>query len=416
MTELPDGFEVSGVYVYCSEEDPETFYFLPGNPGPERSPSGEPMLTLVVTDQNAMLQLGTQWKVESSVLDSLSKVIADRFPDLNPALIRFTPAPLSIESVSLMLTNANGEEELLQTSQSSGFSPYSAIFNVTLTPEQKAQVASAVNGRTGLLKVIYKSSLSVPVTAEAASTAEAGSDVSEPGTERRSESSFRSRAQVTTLTSVPIERSTDIGTWHTGVAESPNIMVAARPFGSTAAGRPAAAMVSIGFDMKDVPIAMVQVTWDEQGTISAPVFGPVTVKGQTDKPISLKVSYTNGAPSYQTDHAAPTDNELKLTPPDLGLALITLDATAWRQSGATQAQIKVNYKPTSGGFADEHVIRLRFGDWTDNWYVVTRSAGLDGMLEIEGTQTNADGTVIEHPTITTDNLEIILSAETPLNT
>src|SRR6185369_8873731 len=108
MTELPDGFEVSGVYVYCSEEDPETFYFLPGNPGPERSPSGEPMLTLVVTDQNAMLQLGTQWKVESSVLDSLSKVIADRFPDLNPALIRFTPAPLSIESVSLMLTNANG--------------------------------------------------------------------------------------------------------------------------------------------------------------------------------------------------------------------------------------------------------------------------------------------------------------------
>src|SRR5262249_3038977 len=123
-------------------------------------------------------------------------------------------------------------------------------------------------------------------------------------------------------------------------------------------------------------------------------------------------SYTNGAPSYGTNHPAPTNNELKLTPPDLGLTLITLDANAWRQAGATQAQIKVNYKPTSGGLADEHVTRLRFGDWVDKWYVVTGSPNLGGMFEVEGTKKNADDMVIKHPTIPPDNVEIFLSAET----
>lgn len=412
MSELPDGFELRGVYFYPSKDNRETFFYLPGNPAPERDPSGQPMLTFLVTDQSALLQLSTRWEVEGSLLESLRTQVADRFPDLEPPLIRFTPAPLTIEGVTLTLISDDGHEEELQTVKSSGFPPYSAIFNVTLTPEQKARVASALNGRTGLLKVIYRSSLAVPVSAETTSTADYSTDVTEPARESRSETRFKASAQVITMTSLPIERSTDVGSWHTRGEDSPNIRVAPTVSSATPAGGPAAAMVSIGFDMKDVPVALVQVTWDEQATISAPVFGPVTVKGRTDKPIFVKTFYTNGAPFYGMDHPAPTNNELKLTPSDLGLALITLDANAWRQSGATQAQIKVNYKPTSGGFADEHVTRLRFGDWVDKWYVVTRSAGLDLMLEVEGTQTNADGTVIKHPTITTDNVEIILSAET----
>lgn len=414
MTDLPDGFELRGVYFYPSKDDPHTFCYLPGDPAPERSPSGQPMVTFLVTDQAGMLQLGTRWEVESTLLESLRNEIADGFPDLDPALIRFSPAPLSVESVTLMLSS-DGREEELQTVQSSGFPPYSAIFNVTLTPEQKAQVASALNGRTGLLKVIYRASLAVPVSAEESNTADARTDVTEAGHESRREARFNLSSRITTMSSVPVEGSTDVGSWHTGGVDSANITVAPSVSTSSDAGRPAAAMIGIGFDLKDVPVALVQVTWDEQATISGPVFGPVTIKGHTDKPISINTFYTNGAPSYGTTLPAPTDNDLKLTPSDLGLALITLDANALRKAGATQAQLKVNYKPTSDGFADEHLIRLRFGDWMDAWYVVTRSASLNGVLEIESTHTNADGTVIKHPTLTTTNIEIFLSADDSLN-
>jgi hypothetical protein len=412
MTELPDGFELRGVYFYRSRDDRQTFHYFPGDPSPERGPSGEPIVTFLVTDQSAMLQLGTRWAVDSSLLESLRKQIADRFPDLNPALIRFTPAPLSVKDVALILISDDGQEEELQTVKSSGFPPYSAIFNVTLTAEQKARVASALNGRAGLLKVTYRSSLAVEVTDESTSTSDSSTDVSEAARERSSQTTFKLSSRATTTSSLPVERSTDVGSWRTGGANSAKIIVAPTVSSSTSAGRPAAAMISIGFDMKDVPVALVQVSWDEQATISSPVFSPVTVKGQTNKPISVNTFYTNGAPSYGTNHSAPTENELKLTPPDLGLALITIDANALRQAGATQAQIKVNYKPATGGVADEHVTRLRFGDWMDQWYVVTRSSSLGGTLEIEATQTNADGTVIKHPTITTDNVEIILSAQT----
>ena len=467
MTELPNGFDFRGCHFYQSDDDRQTFYYVPGEPTPERSPSGEPTLTFLVTDQSALLQLGTRWEVENSILDNVRTEIRNRFPDVDPAQVRFSPAPVSIESVRLILTTDDGTEKDLQTSESSGFPPYAALFNVTLTPAQKAQVASALNGRKGMLKVAYKSSLTFGVSAEASIMADVEPDIAELGPDatladcqahieaalndgrlslQRSSSSaasdslkekadrlakekaadilfqfsqkglkpdaadLKTEAVVRDTVSRPLTSSTDLGSWYERGADSPNIMIAPSPAKATAAGRPAAVMVSIGFDLKDVPIAFVQVTWDEQASIAPPVFGPVTVKGKTDKPILINTSYTNGGSPYGTQHTAPPTNELKLTPTDLGLALITMDANALRHEGATQAQIRVNYRPSEGGVGDEHLIRLRFGDWVDSWYVVSRSSGLGGTLEVECTQTNADGVVIKHPRITTDNLKVILSA------
>jgi hypothetical protein len=467
VTELPNSFDFRGCHFYQSDDDRQTFYYLPGEPTPERSPSGEPTLTFLVTDQSALLQLATRWEVENSVIDSVPIEIRNRFPDIDPGQVRFSPAPVSIESVSLMLTTGDEAEKALATTTSSGFPPYAALFNVTLTPAQKAQVASALNGRKGLLKVVYKSSLTLGVSAEASIMADVETDIAELGPNatladcqarieagindgrlkfKRSSSAaapdalkdkadrlakekaadilfqfsqkglkpdvadLEAKVVVRDTVSLPLTSSTDLGSWYARGADSPNILIAPSPSNATAAGRPAAVMVSIGFDMKDVPVAFVQVTWDEQASIAPPVFGPVTVKGKTDKQILINTSYTNGGSPYRTQHAAPPTNELKLTPADLGLALITTDANALRHEGATQAQIRVNYRPSAGGVADEHLIRLRFGEWVDSWYVVSRSSSLGGTLEVECTQTNADGVVIKHPTITTDKVKVILSA------
>jgi len=50
---------------------------------------------------------------------------------------------------------AGDAETELASSTSSAFPPYAAIFNITLTPAQAAQVISAVGGRRGVLFVDY---------------------------------------------------------------------------------------------------------------------------------------------------------------------------------------------------------------------------------------------------------------------
>jgi hypothetical protein len=167
-------------------------------------------------------------------------------------------------------------------------------------------------------------------------------------------------------------------------------------------------MISIEFDMKEVPVAFVQLSWDDQAEIRPPVFSPATLKGRTDEPLVVKTLYTDGGPPYETKLTPPPTNELKLTPQDLGLALITADANSLRQAGAKHAEIRVNYKPDGAGTADEHLIRFHFGDWTDSWYVVTRDSGLGGKLEVEIKETDAEGAITPHPTMTTDKTEITL--------
>ena len=155
-------------------------------------------------------------------------------------------------------------------------------------------------------------------------------------------------------------------------------------------------------------MAFVQLNWDgEQATIRPPVFNPVTLNGRTDKPLVVKTFYTDGGSPFEATLPSLTTNELKLTPPDIGLAQVMIDASARRKAGATQAKIQVSYEPAGNGTADEHLIRFRFGDWTDSWYVVTRSSDLDGTLKIGRTETNSDGSVVTHPAVTTDKTAII---------
>ena len=111
-------------------------------------------------------------------------------------------------------------------------------------------MASALNGRTGLLKVIYRASLAVPVSAEESNTADARTDVTEAGHESRREARFNLSSRITTMSSVPVEGSTDVGSWHTGGVDSANITVAPTVSTSSDAGRPAAAMIGIAGSLR----------------------------------------------------------------------------------------------------------------------------------------------------------------------
>jgi hypothetical protein len=42
-------------------------------------------------------------------------------------------------------------------------------------------------------------------------------------------------------------------------------------------------------------------------------------------------------------------------------------------------------------------MRFRFGDWTEEWFVISRDPGLAGQLSVEWRETAMDGSTTGHP-------------------
>lgn len=159
-------FSYQGIVYYASEADHTTIYYIPAAPVPQRNADGIPAISLFVLDQMAMLQLSSQWEVSTSQLEALKTNVLQQFPALKSETLRLLPAPVEVERVELLLTNATGKPELLETAKSSGYPPFSAIFSVQLSNEQKGQAVSAFNGRNDLLTVTYYAALSQQAIAQ----------------------------------------------------------------------------------------------------------------------------------------------------------------------------------------------------------------------------------------------------------
>lgn len=157
MPEVPklDGDrDFEGVRYFQNPADEHSFYFIPLEPGPQMDGEGEPTLSLIIAGDMNMLQLETQWQADSEVIERLRKKIATENKELTPALIRMSFAPIQVEKVDLIMKNSE-EEQILSTTQPSGFSSQSAIFNLTLTDEQKDKVIAALHEKKDTLQIRY---------------------------------------------------------------------------------------------------------------------------------------------------------------------------------------------------------------------------------------------------------------------
>ncbi|KAM3093741.1 hypothetical protein ACKFKG_18495 [Phormidesmis sp. 146-35] len=163
MTPLPQGFDYQGIYCYPNPTEASSFYYIPGAPVSQRTSQGLPSISLMAIDQFAMLQVSSEWTVAPEQLEAISNTIASQ---CHPSDIQLQLAPIVVESVTLLLKNERGEFEILGTTQSSGYVPFSAVFSVQLVNEQKAQAIAAFNGRADQLKVTYKATLEVEVSAK----------------------------------------------------------------------------------------------------------------------------------------------------------------------------------------------------------------------------------------------------------
>jgi hypothetical protein len=167
MNHLPEGFEHAGLYCYRKSDEARTFFYLPGAPRPQRSAENVPMISLLASSTFAFLQLSTRWEAASQQLEALALEIARRERGLKASDVHLALAPVSVGPVTLELIDGAGHPTVLQTATSSGTPPFTALFNVQLTHEQRASVESALNGREEVLKVRYTIELAVSVDAKA---------------------------------------------------------------------------------------------------------------------------------------------------------------------------------------------------------------------------------------------------------
>ena len=201
MTERPKGMDIENIYCYQDAKLPSgSFYYIPGAPKAEPGSSGKPTLSLLVSDRGALLQLQTRWDVEGDVLNGVERQIAQRFPNFDAVSLRL--APLSSPQVSLMVGHGqmsqDGSEpehhKILETAKSSGIFPYSTIFNIRLTAEEKNKVIAALNGNHNNLMIKYTSSISTKIYVQATIKGDIFQDIKDIShIKKEKENSFFSR-------------------------------------------------------------------------------------------------------------------------------------------------------------------------------------------------------------------------------
>lgn len=164
--------------------------------------------------------------------------------------------------------------------------------------------------------------------------------------------------------------------------------------------------VRLAFAAEDLPISAIQVTCGEvTETLRRPNFQEITLPATGDL-LLVETKYTKAGKTFQSELVS-TGEEWLLTPENLGIAKISIDATSPKASKVKSLQVTVYYKPAKNGdgFRESRTINFQQSDaeWIASWYVISRSTSLNGIIEWFWVETPAKGAAIKHKSLETDN-------------
>ena len=433
------------------------------------------MVTVVAAGATGFLMLTAAWRASEDILAGLRDELARRTGDGEPATIRLAFAPVRTVTCDLFIgdgrAEAGGRAEAAAVASrtTSGAPPYSALFSLTVTAEQLADVAAAVLGRRGFAALAYRATVPLPfvATGRLESASErflpwlrscAGSG-SVAGLRAAIELAV-TEGLATVQLSLPGDPPADlVGTLYdavlgravevlapllaggaVGPAGGANAEIAVQveltwdverpvsarvdmsevvgpddvvlPPGVAAAVEAAAdppLRVSLGFDPDDAPLAWIRVQrGDAEAVLEAPKFEAVEVPGRSAvRTVRVTTGYTDGAPVHRQDVPAP-GVELVFLPADVGLTVVTVDARALATSGVRSAQVWLTHQPPYGRQV-RRVLALGRDEWVAHWWLPAAAGSGPSYLEYRWTATRADGRVAEYPPTRADTPVIVLS-------
>jgi hypothetical protein len=144
---FPGSLEVDGVVCYTRDDDPGTWWYVPGDPVPEMAGTS-PSLQLFAMPDSGILQFGAEWAVRGELLERIQKTLiaAAAVPTVS-----LQPAPATVRQVTVEIGDEQHPADVAGISTSSGFPPYRAIFRINLDAWRKNAIVAALNGRSGFI-------------------------------------------------------------------------------------------------------------------------------------------------------------------------------------------------------------------------------------------------------------------------
>lgn len=149
------------IVFYPDVENEGVYFFYSLSPEAQKDGNGNPMVSLMGAGEYWFLLVSSVWQVDSLSLERLARKLKQEKRIKEETSLK--PAPVNIEKAELILIT-NDKEHVLSTSHTSGYYPFSAVFNATVTNEQQLLIAPAFTGSTGNVIVKYTASLNVPNT------------------------------------------------------------------------------------------------------------------------------------------------------------------------------------------------------------------------------------------------------------
>jgi hypothetical protein len=181
---------------------------------------------------------------------------------------------------------------------------------------------------------------------------------------------------------LPLVCSADVGAW---LRASPGRHVLDAG-GGRVSGRgqqppgPAAAERTVRVDLtaEGGPIASVELSGGGEPVTLVPPL-PAAVKVAVADDLEVSTRYVDGGEPYRVTLVRQGDG-FALSPADLGLTSVTVDATRLHEAGATTVEADVFYQPEDRGSPDRRSVRFEGDTWRADWFVVSRGPDLAGRL------------------------------------
>lgn len=435
---------VTSLTYEVDDGPPASIRIVPGDPVPEMSGDGTPTVMLYISGDSGVLNLGARWWPAESELGAVRKKVAAAL-NRGPAEFLITADAVRVVAVSLLL--ADGPEQAtieLGRSVSSGAPPFTALFSAAVGGRTDA-ARRACSGETGLLFVEVEAELTQGRSATTTLAAQLGLWVAElddggddaalatlidrlvaDGTVRRTRSAVpdtdatgpdlvaeadrsaagRFRAAVLATRAqgaaggtvgvavtahrpeqVALVRRADVGRWLRGSSGRHVLVAAGGPGDQTPVARATARRVEIGFATDGAPLAQVELSGSGEPVVLVSPFAATTIAA--DDKLDVVTRYADSGPSYRVTLPLEGDG-WRLSPADLGLVAVSVDATRLRAAGATAVQADVYYQPEDRGTPAQRTVRFTADTWRADWFVVSRGPDLAGQLLVNLTVTPDD--------------------------
>jgi hypothetical protein len=145
--------DFEGTRYFKSADDAESYLFIPLNMGAAKNSQGDLSLSFMIFGGKGIFQVSIEWSADTQIVEEIKRKIA-RQKNVTPDSLRLNFAPMVIDRADLILIK-DKKATILESSKTSGFPPYNAIFNANLDKDQQNLVIAALHQRKDTLQVRY---------------------------------------------------------------------------------------------------------------------------------------------------------------------------------------------------------------------------------------------------------------------